>query len=105
VRYRPAGWVVSRGRPASAKQSSGLQVLLGLVAVCVVVRWHVLGTLGLLVAYGLVCWWWPVVDCGKCQGTGKLYAPFGRTHRTCSRCHGERVHVRLGRQLVDWANH
>jgi hypothetical protein len=95
---------VSRGRPTPAKQSNGLRWVLVIGAACVVARWHVLGTLTLLLGYVLICWRWPVVDCGRCRGTGKLYAPLGRTHRTCPRCDGEGVHVRLVRQFLNWAN-
>jgi hypothetical protein len=91
---------MSRGRPAPRDQTSGLQWLLLIVAVVVVVRWQWLGGLGLFFAYAGVCWWWPIATCGKCGGSGKCFAPIGRSHRTCPRCDGEGRHVRLGARLL-----
>lgn len=97
---------MSPGRPRSEKDVRGAQIAAAVVALCVVLKWPVLGALGLLVIYAALCAFRPVVDCGRCGGSGKLYGWLSRrAHRTCPRCDGQGVHVRLGRQLVDWANH
>jgi hypothetical protein len=91
---------VSPGRPAPAGKSNGRQWLILLVVVVVVARWQWLGGLFLVLAYGLVCWRWPIATCGKCGGSGKLFAPVGRAHRPCPRCGAKGVHVRLGAALM-----
>jgi hypothetical protein len=96
---------VSRGRPAPAQRTNGAQWALVLVAGAVILRWPALGSIGVVLAYGLVCAWWPIATCGRCSGSGKLFAPIGRAFRTCPRCEGNGSHVRYGRQLFDWANH
>ena len=52
--------------------------------------------LGLIAGYAGVCWFWPITKCGKCKGTGKCFAPGSRrAHRTCPRCGGKGVHMRM----------
>lgn len=90
---------MSRGRPAPPDKANSRQWVVLLVAAVVVWRWGWVGGLGLVVAYALVCWRWPIATCGKCQGSGRCYAPVGKAHRQCPRCDGKGVHVRLGAAL------
>jgi hypothetical protein len=87
---------VSRGRPAPTSKTTGRQWLILLVSAAVVARWGWLGAFGLVIVYAVICGIWPIATCGKCQGSGKLFAPVGKAYRTCPRCSGQGSHVRLG---------
>lgn len=52
----------------------------------------------LLTGYLAACACWPFTSCARCNGTGKLRSPSGRSWRPCPRCHGTGTRVRLGRR-------
>ncbi len=69
----------------------------------------ILGSLGLLLIYGLVCWIWPWATCSgelfglrRCDG-GRYYQPGSRkAWRDCRKCGGTNKRRRLGRSLWAW---
>lgn len=61
--------------------------------------WLALG--GLLGAgyYVAECAWWPITDCGKCEGRGKFQPKGRRVWRRCRRCKGSGARLRFGRKM------
>lgn len=61
------------------------------------------GLLFITLCYGLLCAVSPFGACRKCRGFGfylktdRLGRP--KPGRTCRRCHGDRIRIRLGRHL------
>lgn len=60
-----------------------------------------LAALALLAVYAAACWWWPFTSHGRCNGTGKLRSPGGKTFRRCPGCKGTGTKLRAGRRLFD----
>lgn len=88
---------MSRGRPAPQRDANGLKAVLAVAVAAVLWNWPVPAAIALIVGYAGICKFWPVTTCGKCGGSGKCFAPLSnRMHRTCPRCDGKGVHVRLG---------
>ena len=49
-----------------------------------------------LIGYALLCWMKPFGPCRKCRGLGQV-TRFGKA-RTCPRCRGRRLRLRVGRR-------
>jgi hypothetical protein len=49
-----------------------------------------------LIGYAGLCWAKPFAPCRKCRGLGQI-TRFGKP-RLCTRCHGDRLRLRLGRR-------
>jgi len=49
--------------------------------------------------YAALCRFWPLATCRRCDGSGKLYAPSGKTFRRCTRCEGRGDRLRWGAKL------
>jgi hypothetical protein len=49
-----------------------------------------------LVSYAALCWAKPFAPCRKCVGQGEVER-FGKV-RTCPRCRGDRLRLRIGRR-------
>lgn len=67
--------------------------------------WSVLAGAGLvwLLAYLLVCWFWPLGWCRRCKGTGKKFSPPNRRKfRLCPRCGGNGRRPRLGHRALNF---
>lgn len=50
-----------------------------------------------LLVYAVKCMREPFAPCRKCNGEGETHSWLG--DRTCSRCHGHRLRLRVGRRL------
>ncbi|MQY32603.1 hypothetical protein SRB17_05570 [Streptomyces sp. RB17] len=46
--------------------------------------------------YAVLCWAKPFAPCRKCRGLGQIER-FGKP-RTCPRCHGRKLRLRVGRR-------
>lgn len=51
--------------------------------------------------YAVQILWFPLVECGRCDGKGKIDNPLGKGHRPCGRCERKREHPRWGRRVWD----
>jgi Zn finger protein HypA/HybF involved in hydrogenase expression len=50
--------------------------------------------------YAVLCWAKPFAPCRKCRGLGQVER-FKKT-RTCPRCHGKVLRLRVGRRLHNY---
>lgn len=53
------------------------------------------------VRYLALCWVEPFRACRTCHGRGRLPTGFGRSTRTCRRCRGTGLRLRLGRHAIN----
>lgn len=51
--------------------------------------------------YLLACWAWPFGYCRRCNGTGRLRSPFGRSFRLCPLCDATGRRLRIGRHVIN----
>lgn len=63
------------------------------------------GLLFITLCYGLLCAVSPFGNCRKCRGFGYYLKTDRRGRlrpgRTCRRCHGDRIRIRVGRHLFN----
>lgn len=57
--------------------------------------------LGSVVVYAGLVRWFPLIRCGRCDGSGKIANPLGSGHRGCGKCQRKGEHVRFGRRMWD----
>ncbi|WP_328845449.1 hypothetical protein [Streptomyces sp. NBC_00258] len=50
-----------------------------------------------LAGYAVLCAVKPFAPCGRCKGAG--YLQHFRKQRTCPRCHGDKLRLRVGRRM------
>lgn len=63
------------------------------------IAWAVAAAVVGVPVYGAWCYWYPYMDCRRCDGNGKFRSPTGKAWRLCRKCKGSGSRVRGGRQI------
>lgn len=59
----------------------------------------ILAGLALVLYYLTSCWWFPLVNCWCCHGSGRHSSKSGKFFRRCWICRGVGNRFRLGRKI------